>query len=59
MRECVLLRLKKKGIYKKNTLEEYYPFESHFLWNHYLVKEFYEILIKKKWVMPVIYGDIS
>ncbi len=54
-----MLRLKKKGIYKKNTLEEYYPFESHFLWNHYLVKEFYEILIKKKWVMPVIYGDIS
>jgi phosphatidylinositol 3,5-bisphosphate 5-phosphatase len=23
------------------------------------VKEFYKILVKKKWVMPVIYGDLS
>jgi hypothetical protein len=24
-----------------------------------LIKDFYRILVKKKWVMPVIYGDIS
>ena len=29
------------------------------MWNHYLVKEFYEILKRKKWVMPLVYGHID
>ena len=24
-----------------------------------MIKDFYRYLVKKKWVMPVIYGDIS
>jgi len=46
------------GIEEK-WLKEHQPFESAFLWNHFLVKDFYKLLVKKKWVMPVIYGDLS
>lgn len=45
--------------FPEKWLKEHQPFESHFLWNHYLIKDFYRILFKKKWVMPVIFGDIS
>ena len=43
----------------EKILREHQPFESHFLWNHYLVKDFYQALIKKAWVMPIICGDVS
>ena len=29
------------------------------MWNYYLVKEFYEILKRKKWVMPLVHGHID
>ena len=45
--------------FPEKWLKEHQPFESHFLWNHYLIKDFYRILFKKKWVMPVVYGDIN
>lgn len=45
--------------FSEKILMEHQPFESHFLWNHHLIKEFYRCLVKKKWVMPVIYGNIS
>ena len=40
-------------------LGEHEPFASHFLWNKYLIKDFYACLIKKRWVMPVIYGFVT
>ena len=46
------------GIQEK-WLKEHKPFESLYLWNHYLIKDFYRILVKKKWVMPVIYGSVN
>ena len=45
------------GIQEK-WLKEHKPFESTFLWNHYLIKDFYRLLVKKKWVMSIIYGDV-
>lgn len=57
-RASILKSLKIHGFPEK-ILREHTPFESHFLWNHYLIKEFYRCLVKKKWVMPVIYGNIS
>lgn len=51
-------QLASHGIQEK-WLKEHKPFESMFLWNHFLIKDFYRSLVKKKWVMPVIYGDLS
>lgn len=49
----------KQSFVQGKWLGEHQPFESHFFWNHYLVKDFYRIIQRKQWVMPVIYGDIS
>lgn len=56
--EMVKKHMLKHGLAER-ILREHQPFESHFLWNHYLVKDFYKILIKKAWVMPIIYGDVN
>jgi len=58
LRQSVRVDLSSHGIQEK-WLKEHSPFESMFLWNHYLIKDFYKILVKKKWVMPIIYGDIG
>jgi phosphatidylinositol 3,5-bisphosphate 5-phosphatase len=29
------------------------------MWNHFLVKEMYDCLKRKKWVMPVVHGNID
>ena len=29
------------------------------MWNYFLVRDMYEILKRKKWVIPVIHGSIS
>ena len=62
MQHNVMRRMRKsenKAETAVRDIEEHEPFESHFLWNNYLIKEFYQSLVKKRWVMPVIYGDIS
>jgi hypothetical protein len=43
----------------EKVLKEHQPFESHFVWNHYLVKDWYRIMVRKQWIMPFIYGDVS
>ena len=58
LRQSLRADLSSHGIQEK-WLKEHSPFESMFLWNHYLIKDFYKILVKKKWVMPIIYGDIG
>mmetsp|Transcript_38549 Transcript_38549/g.28414 ORF Transcript_38549/g.28414 Transcript_38549/m.28414 type:complete len:198 (-) Transcript_38549:913-1506(-) len=35
------------------------PFDEQFVWNHYLIKEFYELIDNKKWIMPIIHGFVS
>jgi hypothetical protein len=29
------------------------------MWNHFLVKEMYEILARKSWIFPVVHGHID
>ena len=35
------------------------PWESQFMWNRYLVEQFYELLECKLWVLPFIHGYVS
>ena len=29
------------------------------MWNYFLVKDFYEVVKRKKWIMPVVHGSID
>ena len=35
------------------------PWDSTMMWNHYMMREFYEIVKRKKWIMPVVHGHID
>ena len=35
------------------------PWETSFMWNKYMVEEFYELVTCKLWVTPFIHGYIS
>ena len=35
------------------------PWETQFMWNKYLVEDFYELVECKLWVLPFIHGYIS
>ena len=39
--------------------EDYYPWNENFMWNYFLMKEFFSIVSDKKWVLPVIHGYIN
>lgn len=35
------------------------PWEAMFMWNRYLVEDFYELVECKLWVLPFIHGFVS
>lgn len=35
------------------------PWEATFMWNRYLVEEFYELTNCKLWILPFIHGYVS
>ena len=40
-------------------IQEHKPWENHMMWNYFLVRDFYDIVKRKKWVMPVIHGFVD
>lgn len=40
-------------------MQEHKPWESTMMWNYFLVKEMYDILMRKKWIFPVVHGHID
>ena len=40
-------------------IREHKPWQSQMMWNYFLVKEFYSIIRRKKWVVPVVHGSID
>ncbi len=41
------------------SIQEHKPWENQMMWNYFLVRDMYEILKRKKWIIPVIHGSIS
>ena len=39
--------------------ETYFPWNENFMWNYWLIHEFFSIINDKRWVMPVIHGYIN
>jgi len=35
------------------------PYDEKFVWNHFLLKEFYEMIENKLWILPIIQGFVS
>ena len=35
------------------------PWETDFMWNKYLVEDFYELVECKLWIIPFIHGYVS
>ena len=35
------------------------PWESDFMWNKYLIEDFYELVECKLWVIPFVHGYVS
>ena len=48
----------KRGTLKSKEMESY-PWESMFMWNRYMVEEFYERIDCKLWITPFIHGYVS
>lgn len=42
-----------------NDLKEYKPWDHSMMWNYFLMRDFYEAIRRKKWVLPVIRGFID
>ena len=43
----------------EEELKEYKPWDNSMMWNYFLMREFYESIKRKKWIMPVIRGYID
>ena len=40
-------------------MREFSPWDSQMMWNYDLLKDFYEIIKRKKWCMPIVHGHID
>ena len=40
-------------------LNERRPWDNQMMWNYFLVRDFYELLKRHKWVVPVVHGSID
>jgi phosphatidylinositol 3,5-bisphosphate 5-phosphatase len=40
-------------------IQEHKPWENQMMWNYFLVRDLYECLKRKKWVLPVVHGSID
>ena len=43
----------------KEQLKEHKPWDSQMMWNHFLIKDFYNSVKRKKWIMPITHGHIE
>lgn len=43
----------------KTPASETKPWESSFMWNKYLIEDFYDVVECKLWVLPFIHGYVS
>ena len=44
---------------ERSQLQEHKPWENQMMWNYFLVREMYDILKRKKWVMPFVHGNVD
>jgi hypothetical protein len=40
-------------------LKEHKPWDSQMMWNYFLIKEFYNCVKRKKWIIPIVHGSID
>lgn len=41
------------------NFEDYYPYNETFLWNYFLMNDFYFKLKNKQWAIPIVHGFID
>ena len=47
------------GPWDGEKLKEYKPWDSQMMWNYFLIKDFYNSVKRKKWIMPLIHGFVD
>lgn len=43
----------------EEELKDFKPWDNSMMWNYFLMRDFYESIKRKKWVMPIIRGYID